>query len=55
MWTPRLGGLRSCRSRRKALKDLAGALHVDGVQCTLSIGREIKMEIPATLLWLPKE
>ena len=34
---PRLGGLRFCRSRRKALKDPAGALHVDADRCTLSI------------------
>src|ERR1039458_5806234 len=27
-------------------KHLAGALHVDGVGCTLSVGREVKMEIP---------
>jgi hypothetical protein len=25
----------------------AGALHTDGVGCTLSVGREVKMEIPA--------
>jgi hypothetical protein len=43
--------LRFCRSRRKgsALKNLAGALHADRVGCTLSVGREVKMEIPATL------
>jgi hypothetical protein len=29
-----------------ALKNLAGALHTDGVGCTLSVGREVKMEIP---------
>lgn len=39
------------RSRRKgsALKNLAGALHADGVGCTLSVGREVKMEIPVAL------
>lgn len=38
-----------CRGHRKgsALKNLAGALHADGVGCTLSVGREVKMEIPA--------
>jgi hypothetical protein len=41
--------LRFCRSRRKgsALQNLAGALHTDGVGCMLSVGREVKMEIPA--------
>jgi len=40
--------LRFCRSRRKgsALKNLAGALHTDRVVCTLSVGGEVKMEIP---------
>ena len=40
--------LRFWRSRRKgsALKNLAGALHTDGGGCTLSVGREVKMEIP---------
>jgi hypothetical protein len=40
--------LRFCRSRRKgsALKNLAGALHTDRVGCTLSVGGEVKMEIP---------
>src|SRR5437879_13179283 len=43
--------LRFCRSRLKgsALKNLAGALHTDGVACTLSVGREVKMEIPDLL------
>jgi hypothetical protein len=41
--------LKFCRSRRKgsALKNLAGALLADRVECTLSVGREVKMEIPA--------
>jgi hypothetical protein len=41
-------GLRFCRGRRKgsALKNLGGALHTDGVECRLSVGREIKLEIP---------
>ena len=40
--------LRFCRSRRKgsALKNLAGALHTDRVECMLSVGGEVKMEIP---------
>jgi len=40
--------LRFCRGRRKgsALKNLAGALHTDEGECTLSVGREVKMEIP---------
>ena len=29
-----------------ALKNLAGALHTDGVGHTLSVGREVKMETP---------
>ncbi len=39
--------LRFCCYRRKgsALKHLAGALHTDGVGCTSSVGREVKMEI----------
>ena len=39
--------LRFCRGRRKgsALKNLARALHTDGVGGTLSVGREVKMEI----------
>ena len=42
--------LRFCRSRRKgsALKNLAGALYTDRVGCTLSVGGEVKMEIPDT-------
>jgi hypothetical protein len=44
--------LRFCRSRRKssALKNLAGALYTDGVGCTLSVGRKVKMEIPVEIL-----
>jgi len=44
--------LRFCRSRRKgsALRNLAGTLHTDGAACTLSVGREVKMEIPAKFL-----
>jgi hypothetical protein len=36
------------RNRRKgrAVKNLAGTLHADRVGCTLSVGREVKMEIP---------
>jgi hypothetical protein len=43
--------MKFCRSRRKgsALKNLAGTLHTDGAECTLSIGREVKMEIPVDL------
>jgi 4-amino-4-deoxy-L-arabinose transferase-like glycosyltransferase len=39
------------RNRRKgsAVKNLAGALHVDRVDSTLSVGREVKMEIPARM------
>ena len=41
--------LKFCRRCRKgsALKDLAGALHTDAGGCTLSVGRELTMEIPA--------
>jgi hypothetical protein len=40
--------LRFFRSHRKgaAHKNLAAALHTDGGECTLSVGREVKMEIP---------
>jgi hypothetical protein len=36
----------SCHHFRsnEALKNLAGALHTDGGGCTLSVGREVKME-----------
>jgi hypothetical protein len=34
------------RRKGSALKNPAGALHTDGVGCTLSAGREVKMEIP---------
>jgi len=41
--------LRFCCGRRKnsSLKNLAGALRTDGVKCTSSVGREVKMEILA--------
>jgi 6-phosphogluconolactonase len=41
--------LRFCRSRQKgsALKTLAEGLYTHGGDCTLSVGREVKMEIPA--------
>ncbi len=32
-----------------ALKHLAGALPTDGGACTLSVGREVKMEIPVNM------
>jgi hypothetical protein len=32
-----------------ALKNLAGALHTEAVRCTLSVGREVKTEIPDKL------
>lgn len=40
--------LRFFRGRRKgsAFKSLDGALHTDGGGCTLSVGLEVKMEIP---------
>src|ERR1039458_1983556 len=39
--------LRFWRGRRKgsALKNMAEALQTDGLGCTLSVGREVKMEI----------
>jgi hypothetical protein len=39
------------RDRRKdsAVKNLAGALHADRVGCTLSVVREVKMEIPVKI------
>ena len=41
-------GFEICRHRRKctALKNLTGALYADGVQSTLWVIREVKMEIP---------
>ena len=33
-------------SERLCTQNLARALHADGVECTLSVGREVKMEIP---------
>jgi len=40
--------LRFCHGRLNgsAFNNLAGALHTDRVGCTLSVGREVKMEIP---------
>jgi len=35
------------RRKGSPLKNLAGALHADGIGCTLSAGREVKMEIAA--------
>ena len=40
-----LGFCHGCR-KGSGLKNLAGALHADGVGCTLSIGRKVKIEIP---------
>jgi hypothetical protein len=37
---------RDCR-KVSTLKNLAGVLHTDGGGCTLSVGGEVKMEIPA--------
>ena len=41
--------LRFCHGRLNgsAFNNLAGALHTDRVGRTLSVGREVKMEIPA--------
>lgn len=41
--------LRFCHGRLNgsAFNNLAGALNIDGAGCTLSVGREVKMEIPA--------
>jgi hypothetical protein len=33
-------------SERLCTQNLAGALHIDGVGCMLSVGREVKIEIP---------
>src|SRR5450759_4815311 len=41
-------GLTSCRWARG---DIAGALHADGIGGTLSVIREVKMEIPAYSCW----
>ncbi len=40
--------LRFCCGRRKgsALKNVAGALHPDGIGCTLSVDREGKRKFP---------
>ena|SRR6266404_10616 len=54
----KFSGLAFFRNRRtgRAVKNLAGALHADRVGCTLSGGREVKMEIPvdrpAEIRWL---
>jgi hypothetical protein len=37
------------RRKDSAVKNLAGALHADRFGCTLSVVREVKMEIPVTL------
>jgi len=43
--------LRFCHGRLNgsAFNNLAGALHTDRVACTLSVGREVKMEIPVKM------
>ena len=43
--------LRFCHGRLNgsAFNNLAGALHTDRVACTLSVGGEVIMEIPAIL------
>ena len=33
-------------SERPCTQNLVGALHTDGVGCTLAVGREVKIEIP---------
>jgi hypothetical protein len=40
--------LRFCHGRLNGstFNNLAGALHTDRVGCTLSVGRQVKMEIP---------
>ena len=38
-----------------ALQNLAGALHSDGVGCTLSVGQELKVEIPAKEEYLDRK
>jgi hypothetical protein len=37
--------------KSSALKHMAGALPTDGVGCTLSVGREVEMEIPDKGTW----
>jgi hypothetical protein len=43
--------LRFCCGRRKgsAFKNVAAALHPDGIGSTLSVDQEVKMEIPVEL------
>jgi hypothetical protein len=51
-------GLRFCRSRQKdsALNNRpTGALHIDGVGYTLSVDREVKMEIPDQYVEITQE
>ena len=40
--------LRFCHGRLNGptFNNLAGALHTDRIGCTVSVGREVKMEIP---------
>src|SRR5580704_11675131 len=43
----RLSGTRFISGQGSALNNLAGALHAAAVSSTLSLGREVKMDIPA--------
>ena len=45
--------LRFCHGRLNgsAFNNLAGALHTDRVVCTLSVGGEVKMEIPVIMTY----
>ena len=36
-------------SERLCTQNLDGALQTDGAECTLSVGREVKMEIPVSV------
>ena len=42
-----MAGYEDVNDAERLSQDLAGALHTDGGGCTLSVGREVKMEIPA--------
>ncbi len=41
------------RLNRSALKNLAGTLHTEALECTLSVGPEVKTEIPACSGFVP--
>jgi hypothetical protein len=50
MWPEASAGKKACFREEdftgSTLKNMAGALHADRVGCTLSVDREVKIEIP---------